>query len=602
MKKTVSLILALAIILSLTSCSAGRSWYTFRYQSGASDYSGKMYYEDSLFDHDADVYDTSLATASLSFAMASFASAEESDQTKKSKNAEDLLTKLGYKDVAANEYFKEKPGTDSLGCIFGHKTINGREMIACGIRGGNYGAEWASNFTIGADTEGGYHQGFFEGSTIFLDSLKKYISDNGIQGDICLWMVGYSRGGAVCNVSAGRIDEAVNRGEAILGSSVSFGKKDIYAYCFEAPQGVHYDEDLYPKSEIFSNIFCIVNSNDVVPKVAMKEFSFTRYGVDKVLFDNRNDINYEENIRKMERFFSAFENSETLGAYSVANFEMKRFSGKKIASSQEYYNWSQGIYLDSLLSHLATYGIESREYYTESMQPGIREIMDYIYSSGSPSASLIDLGVSVARNALLTSSTDLLLDDLLHNQSKFTVDFKIVLMKALEMLNVNVNAKNVERTVTSLLLCISKALVYDFEFAMIIPMISESNVMGVAQAHRPELTLAFLRSLDPKYTNDPADYDLEGKYILVEIYDTSADVTVSADGRMLAAFEGGKPVETDSSVPYGRHRKLMIYLPCGTEYTLSSSSGEVSIRMYDPSTLSFTDCEHTVNADGNYVF
>ena len=107
---------------------------------------------------------------------------------------------------------------------------------------------------------------------------------------------------------------------------------------------------------------------------AMKELDFTRFGVDKYLFDNRNDINYEANIRKMEKFFNSFENSEALGGYSVGSFEMKRFSGKKISPSQEYYNWSQGIYLDDLLSHITTYGIESREKYTQDMQAGMREI------------------------------------------------------------------------------------------------------------------------------------------------------------------------------------------------------------------------------------
>ena len=112
MKKIISLILALAIILTLTSCEGGRARYTFKYQSGTSDYSSEMYYKDSLFDHDADVYDPSLATASLSLAMASFASIEEKDYANRSRNAKDLLTKLGFKDIVPNDFFKEKPGTD----------------------------------------------------------------------------------------------------------------------------------------------------------------------------------------------------------------------------------------------------------------------------------------------------------------------------------------------------------------------------------------------------------------------------------------------------------------------------------------------------------
>lgn len=126
---------------------------------------------------------------------------------------------------------------------------------------------------------------------------------------------------------------------------------------------------------------------------------------------------------------------------------------------------------------------------------------------------------------------------------------------------------------------------------------------GVAQAHRPELTLAFLRALDPMYTKDPADYDMTGRYICVEIYDTLANVTVSAGDNTLARFENGKPAQTDSCVPYGRHRMLKVYLPCGTEYTLTTSSDKVSIKVFDPSELQYTDCAYTVSPDGStYTF
>ena len=207
MKRKILLLLLAAVLLAGGSCAGHAESYPFRYQSQTGDYGSVMYYDDSLFDNPSSEYNPSLATASISFAMASFGSSEgDDDYTEKSRNAEDLLGRIGFTGIAPNDFYREKPGTDSLGCIFAHKEIGGRLMIACGIRGANYGAEWASNVTIGAGTARDYHQGFYEGSEIFLKSLKDYIAAEGITGDIRLWIVGYSRAGAVCNISAGSLD------------------------------------------------------------------------------------------------------------------------------------------------------------------------------------------------------------------------------------------------------------------------------------------------------------------------------------------------------------------------------------------------------------
>lgn len=589
-KRALIVILAVVIILPIASCGVRETWFEFRYQSKANDYLSKMYYDDSLFEGPSDVYDPSLATASLSFAMASFGSMLESDYAKKSCNAYDLLTKIGFGEIEANEFFKEKPDTDSLGCVFGKKKIDGKTMIACGIRGSNYGAEWASNITVGADTADGYHKGFYEGSEIFLESLKQYVADKNISGGVMLWIVGYSRAGAVANISSGRIDEAIRDGVKLLGENVTVAKDDLFAYCFEPPQGVRYDETLYPKSETFNNIFCIVNFNDAVTRVAMSEWSFTRYGVDKILFDNLNDIDYLADIEKMTAFFDGYENSSLLGKYSVPDFEMKGFSEMKLTASSDYINWAQGLYLDGLLSQIALYGLESRELYTEDIQTGLRDILRYAYKESSPSESIFDLALSLADSILSTESISLLFDDLLHELTKLRSDAKDLLKNAFKSLDVDLDAGSVTEAVDGIIAAIIKTFLHDFELSLVLPMFSKLNITCIAQAHQPELTLAFLRSLDPKYTDDPVGYDMSGRYYYIMIDDDDADVTVLYNGNEIAKFEDGKPVDVASAVPYGNHKGLCIYLPFGCEYTLVSSTDEIEISYYDPAKLAFVDC------------
>ena len=598
MKKLLTMILVITIAMLGTACG-GSAAYPFRYQSKSYDYSSEMYYDDALFLQDATVYQPELATASMSFAMASFASMGTESYDNKSVNAADLLTSLGFGDIRANEYYHKKPETDSLGCVFGRKMIGGRPMIACGIRGANYGAEWASNMTIGTDAK--YHQGFFEGSEIFLDSLRSYIAEIGLTGEIRLWMVGYSRAGAVCNLSAGRIDEAIHQKQPLLGDAVTLTKEGVYAFCFEAPQGVCYDEELYPKSEIFNNIFCIVNHNDIVTKTAMQELSFTRYGVDKVLFNRLNDPNYAEDIKKVIRCFNSYENSEVLGEYTVDDFEMKRFSGGKLTVNDNYRNWTQGLYLDDLLSRFALYGLKDRENYVADIQPGLRDIFAYIFSTSSPSASLTDLGLSTPPRLIFSDTADLLLDDLLHNPTKLKTDVKLALLSALDTLEVDVNLSSVETAVEKLMSVLVSTVLHDAEFSLLLPLVSTGNISGIGQAHQPELTLAFLRSLDPQYTDDIVEYDLSGRYYRIEIDDPSADAVVLCDGKEIAKFEGGKPVDVGSDVPYARHDTLIVCLPYQGAYTVTSSSDRISVKVYDPTVIGFSDCELKAElAEGGY--
>lgn len=598
MKKRWMQFLLSVLLLTVFTGAGIAEKYPFMYQSGNGDYTAWMYYDDSLFDAPSTRYNPSLATASLSFAMASFGAAEGEDYTIKSRHASELLEKLGFTDFETNAYFRQKPGTDSLGCLFARKEIGGRTMIACGIRGSNYGAEWASNFTVGEGSDiQYYHQGFYETSNIFLESLKEYIAEKGIKGRIALWMVGYSRAGAACNVSAGRIDEALRDGVKLFGDGMELAHDDVYAYCFEAPRGVHCDDSLYAKSELFNNIFCIVNPSDAIPLVP-KGISLIRYGVEVVLFDRVNDLNYDADIRKMTGFFEHFENSAKLGAYSIPEFQMTSLLGGRITDETMYRNWTQGIYLEELIPRLVFNGFAPRENYAEDVQPGMREFLRTFYEKGSPSAMLVDIGLALLREIELSASPDLLIQELLYCQSKFPRDFKHVMMKAFRSLKLDLDVDLAARTAEYVGLGIVRTVWAEADYTLLLPLLSKDNISRIAQAHRPELTLAFMRSMDPAYTKDPVGYCLDGKYFLVEIADETADVSVTLDGTEVVRFDGGVPADTSSGIPCGRHRGLRIYLPYHSAYTICSSSEMIGVQLYDPMLDGYTNCDLDARKDG----
>ena len=140
----------------------------------------------------------SLATASLDFTMACFGSNEEITSeadydTEYDKNGRAFLEACDFKYVESNNYtydgsnlltkenqYNKFPSKDSIGVIVGSKDITvwtGEQnetfkLVAIGVRGAGYGAEWASNFTLGASGE---HQGFREAADKVEYKLEDYL-------------------------------------------------------------------------------------------------------------------------------------------------------------------------------------------------------------------------------------------------------------------------------------------------------------------------------------------------------------------------------------------------------------------------------------------
>lgn len=249
--------------------------------------------------------DPALVSASADLALAAFGSNEETDNYPRySKNAEAYLRACGFDRIAVNEDFEHEnafnalPTKDSVGVAIGTKEITVWDaaqkqnrtctLIAVGVRGGGYGAEWASNVTLG---ESGRHAGFESSAQKILSTLRDYLSANGIRktDDVKYWIAGFSRGGAIANLAAGDISSAP---ETYFAE-----KQDVYCYTFECPAAAVIDED--PDGTVYPNIHNVLNRMDPVPRVSLPEFGNGRLGVDYTVPDHSTTDRMDEYYARM---------------------------------------------------------------------------------------------------------------------------------------------------------------------------------------------------------------------------------------------------------------------------------------------------------------
>ena len=164
------------------------------------------------------------------------------------------------------------PKTNTIGYAISSKNIKNSAGKTCSllmvtVRGGGYMDEWGGNFDLGTKDE---HQGFNEAALQVRDGIKKYVEKykDKLPYELKVWISGYSRGAATTNRVAKMLDD---------GAVEGLTRDNIYAFCFECPQNTTKTQS-YVESDKYKNIVSIVNSVDLVPKVAMSGFEFKRYG------------------------------------------------------------------------------------------------------------------------------------------------------------------------------------------------------------------------------------------------------------------------------------------------------------------------------------
>lgn len=451
------------------------------------DVTGKFYYKDSYFKEPASKYNSSLATMSLCMELSARPSNREplteEGYRNKSRNFRELCSRLGFGDIEVNEDYTKKPTENSIGVAVAKKKIisNGENynLVVLALRGSNYESEWASNFLMG--TKSG-HQGFENSAAKVKNFLNDYLSRN-VTGKTKLWIVGYSRGGAVAGLTAKWYDDNLSY---LSNSQYIISKEDIYTYTFESPQGAMKTDVKNvdgTSKQTYSNIHNIVNPADIVTKLAPSTWGFARPGNDVILPADKSYPNYQELMANMLTNLRTLENKVN---YNVDSFKNKALSPKSFSIVDDKKNiLTQAQFLDKFTNIFANKILGSRETYAKEYQEACSYLAKVIMSSDDKTKSvfsetlgklIIDNKVSIAFDVFVSRNKNAL--------SKY-------ISKSLDNAKIDYS-KEVPDAISKIIV---KLLLSHPEYAATMYV----QINSIFETHYPEICLAWLMSFDSNY-------------------------------------------------------------------------------------------------------
>lgn len=535
MKRIAAVILTLCLLASglcvgVSASSTAQAYeFSFTGHIVKGDATATCYYADEWFLQDSREYNAHLATMSLCFELSVWPrlytdgmewTTQVSDTSSVAcQNAVDLLSDLGFSGITLNDNWNDWPTPQGVGVVAANKTLSdGSCLVALGVRGGGYEEEWASNFTVGAE---GDHEGFASGAAQTLAFLKTYLADLGIDGNIKLWLVGYSRGGAVANMAAGSLNNGYDLGAA------SLAPQDLFTYTFEAPMGASLESAAVGTHD---NIHNIVNPNDVITCVAPSAWQFTRYGDDRELPSAAvlGDDAFAEQLEVMLSHYNAFD-SDIEKAYILEEYATPhtvKINWAKLLSgvTDGAVTVTKGepvptaVLAEDTLTVLAERMIGGREEYVAQLQDDIVELTE-VLMSGKPSYNInnvlpVDAIVAVLGERL---TADAIMDIMAPvTDFSLTMDVRKLQIKEnlyqfiLSMLT-DAGVENPEwyaERLTDILFCLFENVVADLLAQDTSSLEALLNLKSVAldafaaQAHYPEVTLAWMMAQDSFYNGE----------------------------------------------------------------------------------------------------
>lgn len=550
------------------------------FYEGERDASATYYYADEYFYASSMEYNPSLATMSLCLAMSAFGSENVESYENKSTNVKNLMKELMFEEFEVSESFRIKPTADSIAAAIGHKKIQDNDgdiytLIAVTVRGGGYEQEWASNFTLGKT---GNHQGFTYASEQVVDFIEEYISSCGLEGQIKLWITGYSRAAATANLVAGALDSGTS-----LDSDVTLAKTDLYAYCFETPAGLC-DKKAIADEVTYGNIFNIINPNDIVTKVAPVTMGFGRYGIDKVLPTRESKTGYKAQYEAMMKQYNALENTTR---YTVDDFKYYKvdlrnaFNKHKVVYEANDY-MSMGAFLDDFLYKMVTDHI-SRNKFVDDLQEGVREVCKFVYCDDEKVEEAVDIFISKItdvdalvkillmamwdKDLALGEITDLLKESF---SEAGVVDIDDIKVATIPLLNI--------------------VLQYAINnINDIVSVLANENYSRIFPAHFPELCLAWLQSMDENYITDKGNTFSSGSYRIIRI-NCPVDVNVyDMQGTLVASIIDNQAKELGTSISsfVNADGEKTVYLPPDADYEIEIIGTDTGMVSYSVNEFSY---------------
>lgn len=293
-------------------------------------------YSDDVFFNPTTTYNHFLARMSLGLAITSFETELYTSQEYTFAALDDYFYACEFNNVRTDDYDKET-SLYTVGTMMGNKKIekDGEEftLIAVAIRSGKYSKEWMSNLTVGYFAD---HEGFNSSSILVTDRILSYIAQLNIEGKFKIWITGFSRGAAIANLAAKKLNDVQD-----------IGKENVFAYTFATPRNT-VSEDF--NSNDYNNIFNVLGASDVVTQFAPSDWGFNRYG-----------INYYLPGQEFDTDFFKY--------YSVVQEQMNKFG------FNSYYNPDLNLRMRIFIGLLTEF-LEDRIDYTDYLQEKLISILD----------------------------------------------------------------------------------------------------------------------------------------------------------------------------------------------------------------------------------
>ena len=295
-----------------------------------------IYYSDDYFRHPSTEYDEHLATTSIIMTDCTVPreNPKSANDTEWYQNQPELLhgyfDAIGFENFETNDDYRNGPEFDTIGLAAAIRKVDDFTVIAVTVRSGGYFHEWANNVWLGTGGNSDYmHEGWYNAANKLIEFLNNYATSKNITGKVKVWIAGFSRGGATSNIAAGLLDNDIYNNKKIFKNGATLAHDDLYAYTFEAPQGANYNciKNKRPGDPIYNNIWNIVNPNDLVTKIAMSDFGFTRFGTDKYITTKFYDT--ENFTQNREVFKKLLDNNDNYSDYKGDTFDMYEISDSK---------------------------------------------------------------------------------------------------------------------------------------------------------------------------------------------------------------------------------------------------------------------------------
>ena len=542
------------------------------------DYTATFIFDEAYFFQSANEYNPSLATMSLLFQLSSWGSNDVNDYRYKMRNAENLMADLGFVGFEHNFLDSDndipgKPSKDSIGAVAAHRVVSADDeltgdtreytLIALAIRGGGYESEWASNFKMGIS---GYHAGFYQASNIVARFLRDYIDDQGITGDIKLWLTGFSRAGAVANLLAG----GINSGRIALPSQVTLESHNFFTYTFATPAGV-----LRQDAVRFGNIFNIIHTSDPVPLVAPIYWEFARYGIDWEL-PNPETVCPCYFSPLHNRMLFHFNSLESVSAnnirYQLNDFTMMRIrlrailpGGNQVIQPDIHNAQPQNVFLHDYVTMLARDVLQTREIYVTFLQDDMRYFAGMIFGA---TPYQMEIFLEEITNQVLSGWRWLIWDVFRKFGGLDTAYARVVqwLRESLEVSGIEYTHQEFDAAVELLMdLLVVVAFNHPNRATTLV-----YNIGSIGQAHHPEIYLAWLKSMDPNFETGGVvnPWFSPGRFRIIRI-NCPVDVRVYLNNRLVAAIIDDIPQQVTSIITaINEDGEKLIFLPATEEYNI----------------------------------